>query len=415
MPKLPTPKSSTPSPRGARLSRWLAGSACLALSCAAWGQFQVHGRFSGSTPDAGWGLAGTAALTAPAADAEGAGWLRLTGNATGAQGNARHTGGSFSAQNGVTLAFSYASWGGGVPGADGITVYLYDATQNMAGALPGGGLGYCKGAGGYLALALDEYGNFSSPADNCSGGGGPGAAPQALVLRGPVAAGNPFIAHAAMPGNVDQPAAAARPATRQVVMTLSPKAAGVGYTINVDVRDGPAGAFRRLLSNADFPYAAPAALSVGVAGSTGAAKNVHEVRDLMVTGNAANPPVVNQIFTPPVIAPGGTSTLELHFNSPGPRRAVLSAPFTQTLPAGLVVASPSSLGGDCLGTVNAAPGGNTVSIEAGMNVRNGGCAVSLKVRAAAAGTYTSTAPVGSLQTDLGRNTEAGTASLVVKR
>lgn len=415
MPTLPTPQSSTPSPRGARLSRWLAGSACLALSCAAWGQFQVHGRFSGAVPDAGWGLAGTAALTAPAADAEGAGWLRLTGNATGAQGNARYTGGSFNAQNGVTLAFSYASWGGGTPGADGITVYLYDATQNMAGALPGGGLGYCKGAGGYLALALDEYGNFSSPADNCSGGGGPGGAPQALVLRGPVAAGNPFIAHAAMPGNVDQPAAAARPVARQVVMTLSPKAAGVGYTVNVDVRDGAAGAFRRLLSNADFPYAAPAALSVGVAGSTGAAKNVHEVRDLMVTGNAANPPVVNQIFTPPVIAPGGTATLELHFNSPGPRRAVLSAPFTQTLPAGLVVASPSGLGGDCLGTVNAAPGGNTVSIEAGMNVRNGGCAVSLKVRAAAAGTYTSTAPVGSLQTDLGRNTEAGTASLVVKR
>ena len=410
--KLPTPKSSILS---AHLSRWLAGSACLALSCAAWGQFQVHGRFSASTPDAGWGLAGTAALTAPAADAEGAGWLRLTGNATGAQGNARHTGGSFSAQNGVTLAFNYASWGGGTPGADGITVYLYDATQNMAGALPGGGLGYCKGAGGYLALALDEYGNFSSPADNCSGGGGPGGAPQALVLRGPVAAGNPFIAHAAMPGNVDQPTATARPVPRQVVMTLSPKAAGVGYTINVDVRDGPAGAFRRLLSNADFPYAAPAALSVGVAGSTGAAKNVHEVRDLMVTGNAANPPVVNQIFTPPVIAPGGTSTLELHFNSPGPRRAVLSAPFIQTLPAGLVVATPSGLGGDCLGTVNAAPGGNTVSIEAGMNVRNGGCAVSLKVRAAAAGTYTSTAPAGSLQTDLGRNTEAGTASLVVKR
>src|SRR6478752_2124377 len=186
MTQLPAPKSSTPSSRATRLPRWIAGGACLALSCAAWGQFQVHGRFSGSAPDAGWGLAGTAALTAPAADAEGAGWLRLTGNATGAQGNARHTGGSFSAANGITLAFSYASWGGGTPGADGITVYLYDATQTMAGALPGGGLGYCKGAGGYLALALDEYGNFSSPADNCSGGGGPGGAPQALVLRGPI-------------------------------------------------------------------------------------------------------------------------------------------------------------------------------------------------------------------------------------
>lgn len=403
-------------PRGAAfLSRWLAGGACLALSCAAWGQFQVHGRFSASTLDAGWSPGGSVALTAPVADAEGAGWLRLTGNVGSAQGNVRYTAASFSAQGGVTLAFSYASWGGGSPGADGISVFLYDATQNMAGALPGGGLGYCKGAGGYLALALDEYGNFSSPADNCSGGGGPGGAPQALVLRGPVTASNPFIAHVPMPGNVDQATATARPLLRQVVMTLTPKTAGVGYTINVDVRDGTAGPFRRLLSNTDFPYAAPAALSVGVAGSTGGAKNVHEVRDLMVTGNAANPPAINQVFTPTTIAPGGTSTLELHFNSTGRRAAVLAAPFTQTLPAGLVVANPSGLGGDCLGSVSAAPGGSTVSVDAGMRIRSGGCTVSIKVRAAAAGTYTSTAPVGSLQTDVGRNREAGAASLVVKR
>jgi len=400
---------------GTLLGRWLAGGACLALSCTAWGQFQVHGRFSASTLDSGWSPGGAVALTAPVADAEGAGWLRLTGNVAGAQGNVRYTAASFSAQGGVTLAFSYASWGGGLPGADGITVFLYDATQNMSGALPGGGLGYCKGAGGYLALALDEYGNFSSPSDNCAGGGGPGGAPQALVLRGPVAAGNPFIGHVPMPGNVDQATATARPVPRQVVMTLSPKAAGPGYAINVDVRDGAAGPFRRLVTNADFPYAAPAALSVGVAGSTGGAKNVHEVRDVMVTGNAANPPEVNHVFTPAVVAPGGTSTLELHFRSTGQRAAVLSAPFVQPLPAGLVVANPSGLGGDCLATVNAAPGGNEVSVGAGMSIRNAGCTVSIKVRAAAAGTYNTAAPAGNLQTDLGRNREPGSASLVVKR
>jgi hypothetical protein len=413
--KFHTPKSFKMPARRALMARWLAGGACLALSCAAWGQFQVHGRFSAATPDPGWSLAGTAVLTAPSADADGAGWLRLTGNATGAQGNARYTGGNFSARGGVTLAFSYASWGGGVPGADGITVFLYDATQTMSGALPGGGLGYCKGAGGYLALALDEYGNFSSPADNCSGGGGPGGLPQALVLRGPAAAGNPFIAHVAMPGKVDQPTTNMRPLLRQVVMTLSPKTAGVGYTLNVDVRDGPAGAFRRLLSNTDFPYEAPAALSVGVAGSTGAAKNVHELRDLMVTGNAASPPVVNHVFTPSVVAPGATSTLELHFSSTGARAAVLSAPFMQALPAGLVVATPLSLGGNCLGAVNAAPGSGTVSVDAGMAIRSSGCSVTVKVRAAAAGDYTATALAGSLQTDMGRSTAAGSASLVVKR
>ncbi|MBW8720386.1 MAG: hypothetical protein JF626_00260, partial [Polaromonas sp.] len=138
-------------------------------------------------------------------------------------------------------------------------------------------------------------------------------------------------------------------------------------------------------------------------------------RDLMVTGNAENAPVINHIFTPAVVAPDGTSTLELHFSSTGARGTVLSAPFTQTLPAGLVVATPLSLSGSCLGAVNAAPGGATVSVDAGMAIRNGGCSVIVKVRAAQAGTYTTTAPPGSLQTDIGRNTAPGSASLVVKR
>ena len=116
-------------------------------SCLAWGQFQASGNFTSSSLDAGWTLGGAAALTAPGIDANGNGWLRLTGDTVNTQGNALYTGGSFSALTGLNITFSYTAWGGGTPGADGISIFLSDATQNMAGSVEGGGLGFCKDAG----------------------------------------------------------------------------------------------------------------------------------------------------------------------------------------------------------------------------------------------------------------------------
>ena len=92
------------------------------------------------------------------------------------RGLALDTAETFAGDVPVSIRFNYVSWGGN--GADGITVFLYDATQNMSGAANGGGLGYCGGAGGYLGIGMDEYGNFSNPADHCgAAGGGPGFRP----------------------------------------------------------------------------------------------------------------------------------------------------------------------------------------------------------------------------------------------
>ena len=113
-------------------------SLILALSAVlpAWGQSQATARFLSAAPEPGWSLGGSAALTAPSVDADGAGWLRLTGNANNALGYALHTSGNYRADNGLTVTFSYVSWGGGSPGADGIAVFLYDASANMTGAIP---------------------------------------------------------------------------------------------------------------------------------------------------------------------------------------------------------------------------------------------------------------------------------------
>jgi len=157
-------------------------------------QFKLQESFEDITA-AGWTISGDAFLTAPSIDAAGSGWLRLTGASLLQLGLALNSGFSFASNQPVVVRFNYLSWGG--TGADGMTVFLFDSStpSPMANATLGGGLGYCGGAGGYLAIGLDEFGNFSRPGDTCpvAGGGAPninnsnGKAPESLVIRGPEA------------------------------------------------------------------------------------------------------------------------------------------------------------------------------------------------------------------------------------
>src|SRR5262249_50410177 len=152
----------------------------------------------------GWTLSGNAFLTAPSIDAAGQGWLRLTDTGLSEKGIALDTAETLSGNVPLTIRFSYVAWGG--TGADGITVFLYDSTQNMSGALVGGGLGYCGGAGAYLAIAVDEYGNFSNPGDKCgAASGGPGRIPESLVIRGPQAANDQYVTGVVVAGGIDNP------------------------------------------------------------------------------------------------------------------------------------------------------------------------------------------------------------------
>ena len=174
----------------------------VAPACA---QFKLQQDFTATTAS-GWTLSNSAILTAPSIDAAGSGWLRLTDTGGTEKGLALNNAFSFAGNVPVTVEFNYVSWGG--TGADGMTLFLYDSTVGspMAGATTGGGLGYCGGAGGYLAIGIDEYGNFSNPADKClSASGSPGARPDSLVIRGPIGASNAWIATTSVPGGIDNP------------------------------------------------------------------------------------------------------------------------------------------------------------------------------------------------------------------
>ncbi len=264
----------------------------------AFAQFKLQETFTDTTAP-GWTLSGDALLTAPSIDVAGQGWLRLSDNNFAQRGLALDTGQSFPGNVPVTVRFNYVAWGG--DGADGITFFLYDSTQDMSGAASGGGLGYCGGAGGYLAIGLDEYGNFSNPGDQCGGaGGGPGNVPDSLVLRGPLSDNDQFITNAPIAGGVDDPGVSARPSPKTVLVTLTP--ASVGYTVTVQFQSAAGQPFQSLFSNVDFPFAAPANLSVGFSGSTGGSTNYHELQGL----GAASPDDLQVTMSGPATVLAGT-------------------------------------------------------------------------------------------------------------
>ncbi len=329
-----------PEPHGTAPTRGLArhprGVACLlALSLMAHyspavAQFKLQETFTGATAP-GWTLTGNALLTAPAIDTVGQGWLRLTDTGNNEKGLALDTSQSFAGNVPVAVRFSYVSWGGN--GADGITLFLYDSTQDMSGATTGGGLGYCGGVGGYLAVALDEYGNFSNPADKCgAASGGPGLVLDSLVLRGPLSASNQYVTGVPIAGGVDDAGVGTRPSPRTVLVTLTP--AAVGYTVTAQYQGASGQPFQTLFANVAFPFATPASLSVGFSGSTGGSTNYHELQGLVT----ATPNDLQVTLSGPATVLQGTPvtyTLKVTNNGAYPIAAADAPTVTDTLPAAI--------------------------------------------------------------------------------
>ena len=140
-------------------------------------------------------------------DPVGQGALRLTNGGTS---DTSRTGQiistvPFGTSQGVQVTFTTVTYGGNAyqnnagkySGADGMAFFLVDgakltspASKMVLGAF-GGSLGYsCSNNktqnngtdGGYLAVGIDEYGNFSNPSDATADGSGP--LPGSIVVRG---------------------------------------------------------------------------------------------------------------------------------------------------------------------------------------------------------------------------------------
>ncbi len=241
------------------------------------------------------------------------GVLRLTSNEKDQNGYV-YVDIPFSSVFGIKTSFEYFSYGG--TGADGLSVFLFDAeTEDFAPGGFGGSLGYAQRdqqpglTGAYMGIGFDSFGNFGNRIEG-KNGGFPGALdlrhPNSIVIRGP---GNNFTGYPfvlglktnetgtdGLPADQLFPLSSGgigtqrvtdpeKPGYRKVSVNLEPTNSGIGYLLTIEMiftteADNPR--LITLFDKVSFPYEAPKDLKIGFAASTGGETNFHEIRNIIV-------------------------------------------------------------------------------------------------------------------------------------
>lgn len=194
--------------------------------------------------------------------------------------------------NRVEVTFRHYAYGRGGGDADGVALAFSDASVAPSPGGYGGSLGYAQRtgvdgfAGGWLGVALDEFGNFSNPTEGRELG--PGLVPNAVAIRGD-GSGRSGYQYLAGTGSLTPPVSAPNSDNR---------APGYLYRVIVDTRTagqaivevqrdttGTGNNFATLLSRdiaADQSTAPPSQVYLTLTGSTGGSSNIHEIDDLKV-------------------------------------------------------------------------------------------------------------------------------------
>ena len=122
------------------------------------------------------------------------------------------------------------------------------------------------------------------------------------------------------------------------------------------------------------------------------------------------PPALALNFTPSTVVPGAASTLSFTITNPNPGAALTGVGVSDTLPAGLTVATPNGLVGTCgAGTLTATAGGTTIALSGATLASGTSCTFSLNI-ATSAGSFTNT--TGAVVSANGGNGNAASASIV---
>ena len=302
----------------------------------------------------GWVIGGSAYLTASnGTDPVGSGWLRLT-DAANTQAGYAYFNSPFPISQGVTIQYDYATWGGS--GADGYSVFLFDANANpfSIGAC-GGSLGYaqknstadCPNPGlslGYIGVGVDEYGNFSSPSEGRIGG--PGQMPQSMAIRGPY--NHPSGAYFYVGGtganvgtlwfNQGYRPNQFGPQYRKVVINMTPVGSpATDMSVDVYVQYGYNQPLTQVLSGVRIGVAPPSQVMIGYGASTGGFNNVHEVHNLIVDplSSDINLTMLKNVSTP-TVSPGGALTYTVIARNNGPNNiTATNVPIVDTMPVQL--------------------------------------------------------------------------------
>jgi len=171
-------------------------------------------------------------------------------------------------------------------------------------------------------------------------------------------------------------------------------AAGGSCAISVNVTSSTAGSF----PNTTGP------ISTNEAG-TGSASNT-------VSLTVVAPPSIAKAFNPSSIAVNGVSALTFTITNPAANTvAEAGVGFTDTLPAGLVVATPNGLTNNCGGTPTAVAGSGSISLTGGSIAVSSNCTVVVNVTATTSGTKNNT--TGNVSSTNGGTGNTASASLSV--
>ena len=119
------------------------------------------------------------------------------------------------------------------------------------------------------------------------------------------------------------------------------------------------------------------------------------------------PPTVSKTFGAASIPLNGTTTLSFTITNPNAGTALTGVAFTDTLPTGLVVATPNGLTGNCGGgTITAAAGSSSISLTGATVAAGGSCTFSVDVTGSTAGTKNNTVTVSSTNGGTGNTANA---------
>jgi len=232
--------------------------------------------------------------------------LRLTEN-TGNNAKAATAPGIFpAADNYMSVEFLHYAYNGS--GADGIAIILSDYSVPAQTGAFGGSLGYAQRsgvvgfAGGWIGVALDEFGNYQNPTEGRLGG--PGFIGQSVGLRGSGSgmsgyrwlAGTPALS----PGIDNRTSTTPSRGHRyQIVVDARNQVNGItAVSVNRDTTGS--GSYTNLINVPNINAAAisagftqapvPDNFQISFTGSTGGSTNIHEIAGLKICAQTMLPP-----------------------------------------------------------------------------------------------------------------------------
>jgi uncharacterized repeat protein (TIGR01451 family) len=353
------------------------------------------------------------------------GRLRLTDDVRNQSGS-WSTDDTFPSDRGLEIEFAYAMHNDvDDPGADGLLLSLSDGAAPQGVGAYGAALGYaCRSStnqgggvpcdlpgmpGGFAAIALDHYGNFSLPLSES----GPGAQEQFVVVRGSGdgVSGYRYVDGVRAPGGT----ATDGPRTRTVRVTLLPGDEGQLFvTVRVDAGGGLRPVLERVPLHGSGQAPLPATLRLGFAGATGSHVNVHEVDALRVWQPAD---LAVQHDLRPTVTAGATVEYTVTARNVGTNPSAPSA-LDVDVPDALQDVTWTCTPATGTGTACGKPSG-TGDVDAGIDLPRGGAAtvtITGRLPDDASGTLDSTARIAPAPSmaDVNEADNVSTASAVIE-